>query len=619
MAASYAQAPSARTAENTKQKNGPCACGSRCSCHGGATNTQARRAPEQAADPLGMLHASSPAPLADPLRRALEPRFGTDLGDVRLHTGHEAAASARALGARAWTSGRDIAFGERQFAPGTRPGMRLLVHELSHVIQQRGQGDHRPGGAWRVSDPAEASERAADHAASAVLDGGRAHVAPTARSGVSVIARSPREGTAVTVDTLDEKSPPHPGAFGTWEGEVRRTTFATAEDAERELHGKKVTHLHDAAMNVTWDPSTCEVIVPIKVNVRGARKGELKYLEPGLVPADTTDANLISRVGDGFTRELETFFSQWYTVEWSGCPTGGKTPCVGKHMPIRVQVIRGGGTPDYDIAVSHLRGRSFVYPTLAGGHSGSAVLYGDDVRTWRHEAGHLALRAGDEYLEPEKSLQDPATNANPARVFGDDWSYMNRQGVFGDLSLLHRRHYSFATAFLNAVAVQNGWPCRAELRELARPQVAAFDISVGAGYSTYAGGSFNFDVGAGIALSQDRLRELNVLLSAHGQLLVAEKRAALLAGVRFGIAHTNHPSSGGFTWGGFGESGVVHEAFGGSDPTGAYLSGGLSAGYRWGYQSGGVGVLGVEGAATMRLDAPAEHWFRLGVTLGARF
>jgi hypothetical protein len=77
-------------------------------------------------------------PLAASLRAFFEPRFGQDFGGVRVHTGAAAADSAVAVHARAFTVGRDIVFGAGQYVSGTLDGKRLLAHELTHVVQQRG-------------------------------------------------------------------------------------------------------------------------------------------------------------------------------------------------------------------------------------------------------------------------------------------------------------------------------------------------------------------------------------------------------------------------------------------------------------------------------------------------
>ena len=75
----------------------------------------------------------------------MEPRFGYDFSQVRVHTGEEAQESAREAGALAYTTGRDVVFGARQYDPGTRVGRHLLAHELTHVVQQaRGGASSQP-------------------------------------------------------------------------------------------------------------------------------------------------------------------------------------------------------------------------------------------------------------------------------------------------------------------------------------------------------------------------------------------------------------------------------------------------------------------------------------------
>ena len=69
----------------------------------------------------------------------MEPRFGHDFSQVKIHADAKAAESAQAIGARAYTVGRDIVFAAGQYAPGTSAGQRLLAHELTHVVQQNGR------------------------------------------------------------------------------------------------------------------------------------------------------------------------------------------------------------------------------------------------------------------------------------------------------------------------------------------------------------------------------------------------------------------------------------------------------------------------------------------------
>ena len=78
-------------------------------------------------------------PLAKSERAYFEPRFGTDFSRVRVHTGAQAAESARAVNAKAYTIGQDVTFGVGQYTPGTSEGRRLIAHELTHVVQQGGK------------------------------------------------------------------------------------------------------------------------------------------------------------------------------------------------------------------------------------------------------------------------------------------------------------------------------------------------------------------------------------------------------------------------------------------------------------------------------------------------
>ena len=65
-----------------------------------------------------------------------EPRFGHDFSRVRVHADERAGNSARDVNARAYTVGRNIAFGFGEYTPDSSEGKRLPAHELTHVVQQ---------------------------------------------------------------------------------------------------------------------------------------------------------------------------------------------------------------------------------------------------------------------------------------------------------------------------------------------------------------------------------------------------------------------------------------------------------------------------------------------------
>jgi hypothetical protein len=137
---------------------------------------------ERAVGNQAMLRAGVGRPIPRGERAWLEAGFGADLGSVRLHSGAEAAASARAIEARAFTAGEAIVLGDGAAAEGT-PGFRhLLAHEVAHVLQGRLAGP----GPWRLGARGDPAEREAEQAAGALLRGLRAplptpDVGPTIR------------------------------------------------------------------------------------------------------------------------------------------------------------------------------------------------------------------------------------------------------------------------------------------------------------------------------------------------------------------------------------------------------------------------------------------------------
>ncbi|WP_197674911.1 DUF4157 domain-containing protein [Terriglobus roseus] len=75
-------------------------------------------------------------PLDRKTRSFMEERFASDFSDVRVHVDSQAAQSAAAVRARAYTVGNNVVFGAGNFAPASHEGKRLIAHELTHVLQQ---------------------------------------------------------------------------------------------------------------------------------------------------------------------------------------------------------------------------------------------------------------------------------------------------------------------------------------------------------------------------------------------------------------------------------------------------------------------------------------------------
>ena len=75
-------------------------------------------------------------PLGNDVRGFMEPRFGADFGNVRVHHDGESAGLNNRLGAKAFTYQNHIFFSRGQYQPGTSDGKQLLAHELTHTVQQ---------------------------------------------------------------------------------------------------------------------------------------------------------------------------------------------------------------------------------------------------------------------------------------------------------------------------------------------------------------------------------------------------------------------------------------------------------------------------------------------------
>ncbi|MCP4256660.1 MAG: DUF4157 domain-containing protein [Planctomycetes bacterium] len=82
-------------------------------------------------------------PLNPATRSFFEPRFGADFSGVRVHTDSKANNLARSINAKAFTVGKDLVFGSSQYSPETSGGRKLLIHELTHILQTSGESIKR--------------------------------------------------------------------------------------------------------------------------------------------------------------------------------------------------------------------------------------------------------------------------------------------------------------------------------------------------------------------------------------------------------------------------------------------------------------------------------------------
>jgi hypothetical protein len=137
-----------------------------------------------------MQQSGSGQPLDDGTRSFMESRFGQDFGDVQIHTDSAAADAAKQIQAQAFTTERDIYFGQGRYQPKTTAGQKLLAHELTHVVQQKPGA--RTNADWSISSPQDASEQEAEAISEQIITASNISPSLVASSPVSLkqIARN---------------------------------------------------------------------------------------------------------------------------------------------------------------------------------------------------------------------------------------------------------------------------------------------------------------------------------------------------------------------------------------------------------------------------------------------
>ena len=554
------------------------------------------RAPADAA--VAGLRGGTLLPAAE--RRFFEAQLGRDFSAVRVHADSPGAV---AIGARAFTLDRQIAFAPGEWRPGTVEGRRLLAHELVHVVQQR-----------------HGAERA--------------------------LRRQPAHGQRTTCvgDVCFEETPGAPTPSGpggtTMRGDVARREY---------VRGDPSRVVHQASVGLEFDPIACTATVPHIVRFQQPPSGTWGSCEgppaPGAAVANVSQTRLNSLQTE-FLQLVNERLNGWYEVrlEGNGCPG----TCRGQNIPIRVRVgtsLGQVGTSQSSVSTVtpvNRRGRSYV-------QGNDIVLCMGDAdigRTIPHEGVHFALGHGDEYRETEKAVaaRDPRGQYSPEREIEGGYSLAGSQHEHGRFAMLHERHFQFVPAFLERL-----YPgCRASLVELERPRKLDFRLHFATGYASInQGGGGIFDtLGVGMGIPLDRLRRWEAVLGANATFMLGSdkvaERSAFLFGARLALEYRTSPGQGGFRLGGFAELGAGRFSASGSVPGAGsfdrnvwapYGEVGLGAGYRFGTGSRRLSV-GLEGAASSTLSQPGVigpvtpeierdpvHFkaFRLGLTIGGEF
>jgi hypothetical protein len=136
----------------------------------------------------------SGSPLPEVIQKEAAQQLGSSFKDVRIHTDSSADRLSSAINARAFTIGTDIFFKQGVFAPSTSAGRETLLHELTHVVQQRGTS---ASGSLKLGAPNTAHEKEAER----VSKGHTAASKTPASSGV--VQRTLRTGMEEASDLYD--------------------------------------------------------------------------------------------------------------------------------------------------------------------------------------------------------------------------------------------------------------------------------------------------------------------------------------------------------------------------------------------------------------------------------
>jgi hypothetical protein len=182
------------------------------------------RAPEEVPPVVHEVLRTGGRPLEAETRALMEPRFGYDFSQVRVHADARAADSARAVNALAYTVGRDVVFGAGQYAPHTAAGERLVAHELTHVLQQGGQAPT----AFSIGPAHDEFEREANVTAQGLHSGGL-QAGPTSASPALQRQPTPTDDKKKTQGAKEVTTQPQPQPIPKLEIRKEITLPAAAE------------------------------------------------------------------------------------------------------------------------------------------------------------------------------------------------------------------------------------------------------------------------------------------------------------------------------------------------------------------------------------------------------
>lgn len=416
-------------------------------------------------------------PLDAATRAFMEPRFGHHFSQVRVHTDAKAVESARDVNASAYTVGRNIVFGAGQFLPGTRGGLQLLSHELTHVVQQRRSSNPVAGS---VGAPGDFHERQAGAVADALMRGGDVGGLLNSGSGPTcpALQRQPAPQPPIYYRELLTVAAVTPGQTAAnvrtfLNGKVRSgdiTSFAVAgvrAGSQPEIF--VLALLHGMAKRTNWNmeadivtaigwPARAGGLAPqglitVRIDQRGAATAELIGAgPPAVAQVNFADAE----------KKLEGDFGITSVTGWSGTnPT--KDAAEISDVLAALDLLKSRAPQD----VAALKGVELIRVASLPGGRGGEFFAGSQVALGQ---------AAD--VKPYLKLADPAFEANKSLFAGGSPGSPTVPGSFQ--TILHEVGHALETEQLR-VARENVIKAKGELeaaRKVSQGDPAKFDAEL---------------------------------------------------------------------------------------------------------------------------------------------
>lgn len=342
-------------------------------------------------------------PLADDVRNFMEPRFGVDFSNVKVHTDGEAVQMARSLGAQAFTYGNDIYFGG-----GKSPGNNeLMAHELTHVVQQVG-GTHVQQSIkakLTTSSPKDAVEQEANILAHRVMSGD--NVVVEQKTSADIHGDWASDAWNAVGDALGMRD--NEAALDEWEDyqasrEEMMEFLANAPHIAENFQSTTRLGMFDAIYNL----STLQIVCKCKFNFVSGNATEFPNATPEQLTwtdkaeMDAWKARFISTVSNTWSSGNHVFYCQkpWWESLIARVSVDIQEADSGEHFALTIAKIPRGGFRTSSVT------SPTVLPIIGQVTSGTGDFDSEDLDTVSkaggmqtpavHEAGHM-LGLDDEY------------------------------------------------------------------------------------------------------------------------------------------------------------------------------------------------------------------------------